>query len=131
MLMRFFPALAALLLGFSVVHTGWSQTAPGTWNRATWTVLHDGDSLDHAWTGGLTAPQWSPFDADLDGDDDLMAFDRDGSRVVVFERLANGDLTVNWEWAMGFPALVDWCLLRDFNCDGKADIFTRFWALFK
>ena len=124
MLMRFFPALAALLLGFIVVQTGWSQTAPGTWNRATWTVLHDGDSLDHAWTGGLTAPQWSPFDADLDGDDDLMAFDRDGSRVVVFERLANGDLTVNWEWAMGFPALVDWCLLRDFNCDGKADIFT-------
>ncbi|HAI01262.1 MAG TPA: hypothetical protein DCL98_07135, partial [Flavobacteriales bacterium] len=124
MLMRFFPALGALLLGFSVVHTGWSQTAPGTWNRATWTVLHDGDSLDHAWTGGLTAPQWSPFDADLDGDDDLMAFDRDGSRVVVFERLTNGDLTVNWEWAMGFPPLVDWCLLRDFNCDGKADIFT-------
>ena len=31
-----------------------------------------------------------------------MAFDRDGSRVLVFERLANGDLTVNWEWAWGF-----------------------------
>ena len=53
-----------------------------------------------------------------------MAFDRDGSRVLVFERLANGDLTVNWEWALGFPEMVDWCLLRDYNCDGKADIFT-------
>ena len=124
MLMRFFPALTAVLLGVGVAHTGGAQSLPGNWSRATWTVLHGGDSLDHAWTGGLTAPQWSPFDADLDGDDDLMAFDRDGSRVLVFERLANGDLTVNWEWALGFPEMVDWCLLRDYNCDGKADIFT-------
>ena len=26
------------------------------------------------------------------------------------------------EW----PELVDWCLLRDYNCDGKPDIFTSF-----
>ena len=39
------------------------------------------------WTGGLTAPQWSPFDADMDGVEDLFAFDRDGDRVLVFERV--------------------------------------------
>ena len=25
---------------------------------------------------------------------------------------------------LGVPEMVDWCLLRDYNCDGKADIFT-------
>ena len=70
-LMRFSPALAAFFLGFAVVQVGWAQSISGNWAQATWTVLHGGDSLDHAWTGGLTAPQWSPFDADLDGDEDL------------------------------------------------------------
>ena len=75
--------------------------------------------------GGLTAPQWSTIDADLDGDDDLFAFDRDGSRLLLFERVSEGNgLQIRWDWVEGWPAMVDWCLLRDYNCDGKADIFT-------
>ena len=111
---------AFLLLLLCLAITSQGQSIPDNWGRASWTVLHGDDSLNHAWTGGLTAPQWSPFDADLDGDEDLLAFDRDGNRILVFERLPNGDLTVNWEWASGLPEMVDWCLLRDYNCDGKA-----------
>ena len=51
------------------------------------TVFLDGSPMAHPFTGGLTAPQWSPIDLDGDGDEDLFAFDRDGNRVLAFERL--------------------------------------------
>ena len=89
-----------------------------------------GDNIaPNPWTGGLTAPQWSPFDADMDGVEDLFAFDRDGDRVLVFERVPsdlNESDRFTWrpDWSAGWPQMSGWCLLRDYNCDGKADIFT-------
>jgi len=101
-----------------------AQEMPPSWEPGTWPVVLDEVALSNPWVGGLTAPQWSAFDADLDGDDDLFAFDRDGSRVLMFERIAGEDLTLRWDWTEGWPDMVDWCLLRDYNCDGKPDIFT-------
>ena len=114
-----FPALLAALSPLS--H---AQEMPPSWVPGTWPVVLDEVALSNPWVGGLTAPQWSAFDADLDGDDDLFAFDRDGSRVLMFERIPGEDLTLRWDWTEGWPDMVDWCLLRDFNCDGKPDIFT-------
>ena len=114
-----FPALLAASSTLSN-----AQEIPPSWVPGTWPVMLDGESLSNPWAGGLTAPQWSAFDADLDGDDDLFAFDRDGSRVLMFERIPGEDLTLRWDWAEGWPDMVDWCLLRDYNCDGKPDIFT-------
>ena len=115
----FFPALLAALSTLS--H---AQEVPPSWVPGTWPVVLDEVALSNPWVGGLTAPQWSAFDADLDGDDDLFAFDRDGSRVLMFERIPGEDLTLRWDWTEGWPDMVDWCLLRDYNCDGKPDIFT-------
>ncbi|MGB0247166.1 MAG: FG-GAP repeat domain-containing protein [Flavobacteriales bacterium] len=114
-----FPALLAALSTLS--H---AQEVPPSWVPGTWPVVLDEVALSNPWVGGLTAPQWSAFDADLDGDDDLFAFDRDGSRVLMFERIPGEDLTLRWDWTEGWPDMVDWCLLRDYNCDGKPDIFT-------
>tara|TARA_B110000003_G_scaffold15065_2_gene14755 strand:- start:10618 stop:12915 length:2298 start_codon:yes stop_codon:yes gene_type:complete len=119
----------SLVLGWG--HLGKAQTMPNAWTHAPWTASIDNEDLTFPWAGGLTAPQWSPFDADLDGDDDLFAFDRDGSRILVFER-ATGEIEaeevwiLRWDWTENWPSMVDWCLLRDYNCDGKADIFTSF-----
>ena len=101
-----------------------AQDLPPSWEPGTWSVVLDEVALSNPWVGGLTAPQWSAFDADLDGDDDLFAFDRDGSRVLMFERIPGEDLTLRKDWTEGWPDMVDWCLLRDYNCDGKPDIFT-------
>ncbi len=101
-----------------------AQDLPPSWEPGTWSVVLDDVALSNPWVGGLTAPQWSAFDADLDGDDDLFAFDRDGSRVLMFERIPGEDLTLRKDWTEGWPDMVDWCLLRDYNCDGKPDIFT-------
>ena len=102
-----------------------AQTLAEGFSRASFEVLQEDVLLANPWVGGLTAPQWSTIDADLDGDDDLFAFDRDGSRLLLFERVSEGNgLQIRWDWVEGWPAMVDWCLLRDYNCDGKADIFT-------
>ena len=93
-------------------------------------VFEEGDILDNAWTGGFTAPQFSKIDVDMDGDEDLFVFDRDGWRKMVFLNTdpAPGNISYTYapEYADLFPDLRDWALLRDFDCDGKPDIFTSF-----
>lgn len=88
-------------------------------------VITGNDTLSNPWTGGLTAPQWSPIDFDNDGDEDLFAFDRDGFRLLAFERTELG-----WhyrpKWVQGWPDIQEWCLLRDYDCDGRPDIFTSY-----
>ena len=86
-------------------------------------VVVGNDTLDNPWTGGLTAPQWSPIDLDFDGDEDLFAFDRDGHRLLAFER-DGSDWIYRPEWVVGWPNLQEWVLLRDYDCDGNPDIFT-------
>ena len=113
-------ALYALLLNFSLY---------GQWDygfiESIIPVVVNGDTLENPWAGGLTAPQWSPIDFDEDGDEDLFAFDKDGYRLLAFERTNDG-----WKyqpnWVKGWPELQEWCLLRDYDCDGKADIFSGF-----
>lgn len=88
-------------------------------------VALEGEIMAHPFTGGLRAPQWSPIDMDGDGDEDLFMFDRDGSRILVFER-NNSSWTERPDWSEGWPEMRDWVLLRDFDCDGLPDLFTSF-----
>lgn len=56
-----------------------------------------------------------------------MLFDRTGDVVLPFiNNLTGGSQAYRYapEYARPFPALNDWMLLRDFNQDGAADIFT-------
>lgn len=82
------------------------------------------DTLLYPFTGGLNAPQFSNIDLDGDGKQDLFVFDRIGDRVFCFLRKNN-----RWEHApqfeVQFPKLYKWALLKDYNCDGKPDIFTE------
>ena len=73
--------------------------------------------------GGLNCPQFSPVDMNNDGKQDIFIFDRIGNVRLTF--LSNGtgfDYTP--QYISNFPELNDWALLRDFNGDGIADIFT-------
>lgn len=83
--------------------------------------------LKFAWAGGLNSPQFSEIDLNMDGTMDLFVFDRHGSRVLTF--LNNGtsnqvDYTYAPEYINEFPEMFGWALLRDFDGDGKNDIFT-------
>jgi hypothetical protein len=89
---------------------------------------YDGDTLLNPWVGGFNSVQFSEIDLDLDGIKDLFVFDRTGNKVSTF--INSGIASqVSYRHAPSysklFPeGLTDWVLLRDFNCDGKMDIFS-------
>ncbi len=89
---------------------------------------NSGALLPNAWCGGINAAHISMFDADLDGEqDDLFIFDKAGDRTLVFEGVWNGsEKEYHYMTAESnqFPNLLNFALLRDYDCDGKKDIFT-------
>lgn len=93
-------------------------------------VVQGADTLPHAWVGGLNAPQFSTIDLNGDGRLDLYAFDRETSRSYTFLNVASAAGTGRrWQYApiyeSAFPTdLASWVQLRDYDCDGRPDIFT-------
>jgi len=84
----------------------------------------NGKSLSMAWAGGLNSAQINTIDFDGDGKQDMVIYDRAAAKILPFRNTGN-----KYEYAPDyeilFPASVNaWMLLRDFNCDGKKDLFT-------
>lgn len=83
--------------------------------------------LTNPWAGGLNWGQYSKIDLDQDGLKDLFVFDRSGNVVVTFRNEGSPgiiDYVHDFKYQPMFPALHDWALLADYNCDGKNDIFS-------
>lgn len=84
----------------------------------------DGDNLTMPWAGGLNAAQFNTMDLNGDGAEDLVLFDRMANKVITFINSDNQYIPAP-EFENLFPAeITNWLLLRDYNCDGKKDIFT-------
>ncbi|MCF6352108.1 MAG: T9SS type A sorting domain-containing protein [Cyclobacteriaceae bacterium] len=80
--------------------------------------------LDQPFSGGFIAPQYSVIDLDLDGVNDLFVFDRASSKVFTY-LFKEGKYAYEPLFESYFPqGLTNWVLLRDYNCDGKMDLFT-------
>jgi hypothetical protein len=92
-------------------------------------VVQGTDTLAHAWAGGLNAPQFSSIDLNFDGQLDLYAFDRQTLRSYTFLNVAAPTGGRRWQYAPvyenAFPSDMDsWASLRDYDCDGRPDLFT-------
>jgi hypothetical protein len=84
----------------------------------------DGTAVNLPWAGGLNAVQTNTLDLNHDGKDDLVLFDRMGNKVLTYLRTETS-FSYNPEYEEFFPEdVLNWVLLRDFNCDGKKDLFT-------
>jgi hypothetical protein len=92
-------------------------------NKASF-KLGGSDTLLYPFTGGYNAPQFNKIDLDGDNILDLMVFDRHGSKLTTYLWKA-GKYVYAPEHESQFPPLFKWVLLRDYNCDGKLDIFTE------
>ncbi|GJM60187.1 T9SS type A sorting domain-containing protein [Persicobacter diffluens] len=78
-----------------------------------------------AWAGGLNSPQINNFDLDGDGIDDLILYDRDNNQLKTFI-WREDHYEFSPESALPFPTDISgWLLIRDFNQDGRPDIFTK------
>ncbi|MBI3512187.1 MAG: T9SS type A sorting domain-containing protein [Bacteroidetes bacterium] len=90
-------------------------------------VFSGATQLPYAWAGGMNFCQFSDIDLNQDGISDLFVFDRTGNKITTYinHGTANQiDYELASQYSYQFPLLHDWVLLRDYNCDGKEDIFT-------
>src|ERR1035437_1219463 len=91
-------------------------------------VYENGDTLKFPWVGGHNYVQVSEIDINQDGIKDLFVFDRTGNKITTYinKGIPNTVSYVDssFKYAGRFPHLEGWALLRDYNCDGKPDIFT-------
>lgn len=81
------------------------------------------DTLPAPWVGGINGVRFSEIDLNLDGTPDLVAFEKHGNRILPFLQ-ENGRYHFAPQYIPHFPKLHDWAIFKDYNLDGKADIFT-------
>ncbi|MCB9195576.1 MAG: T9SS type A sorting domain-containing protein [Flavobacteriales bacterium] len=88
-------------------------------------VIENNIELTNPWTGGMNSVQVSKIDLNSDGIEDLFVFDRTGNSIItyIWDNI-NSKWIFSPEYARKFPKLEYWVLLRDYNCDGKKDIFS-------
>ncbi|HET6991518.1 MAG TPA: FG-GAP-like repeat-containing protein, partial [Bacteroidia bacterium] len=104
-----------------------SQTTMGFTRVDSVPVFINSNQLLFPWAGGLNFCQFSDIDLNQDGIMDLFVFDRSGNKIQTY--INNGtpnqvDYVLAPQYVSKFPLMHDWALLRDYNCDGKMDIFT-------
>ncbi|NJO01511.1 MAG: T9SS type A sorting domain-containing protein [Bacteroidia bacterium] len=91
-------------------------------------VIVSGKLLANPWAGGMNSAQFSTMDLDGDQTDDLVYFDKTASRLFCFlaTRQSNS-LSYRYapEYSFLFPRFTGWLLLRDYDQDGKKDIFAH------
>ena len=90
-------------------------------------LTENGDTIKNPFSGGLNAPQFSEIDLNFDGIKDLFVYDREDGVIKTFINggtLNTVDYNYSNEYWDKFPELRNFALLRDYNCDGKEDIFT-------
>lgn len=80
--------------------------------------------LPFAWAGGLNTVQINKMDLNGDTIEDLVLFDRTADKVLPY-LARNNDYQYSPEYEYFFPSdLNNFLLLRDYNGDGRKDIFT-------
>ena len=95
-----------------------------TLNRDTSLKFQEnGVEFTSALAGGINSGQFSNIDLDLDGIMDIVVFDKSGNKLSPFIN-NNGTFIYAPKYRENFPAINDWVILADYNCDGKNDIFT-------
>lgn len=109
-----------LVLGASPAEAQESyQFSPSTraqlWTSAT-------DSLALGFAGGLNNAQFFNLDINGDGTQDLIVFDREGSRWLPFQRVS-GHWRYRPQWVAHFPEVDNWVVFADYSCDGIPDLF--------
>jgi len=114
--------LLALSVFLSVI--AWAQPVQFSISNKASIKMGGPDTLLFPYTGGLNAPQFNKIDLDGDNIADLMVFDRTGNKVLTYLWKGNRFVYAP-EFESQFPPLFKWVLLRDYNCDGKLDIFTE------
>lgn len=84
----------------------------------------NGKQLKMPWAGGINSAQVNTLDLNADSKQDIVIFDKGANKVWTYVQDQNAYRYAP-EYESLFPSEVyAFLLLRDYNCDGKKDIFT-------
>ena len=86
----------------------------------------NGEVYNMALAGGLNQPHFSTMDFDKDGKLDLLAFDKEGNKTMVFLNTSqNGVISYQYapKFEYLFPQATEFMRLVDYNDDGKPDLW--------
>lgn len=88
--------------------------------------IHIQDSLNNQGeiTGGANAPMYSMLDVNNDSKKDLFVFDRHSRKILVY-LFVEGKYIHSPKYESLFPTVSNWVLFKDYNKDGKEDLWTR------
>ncbi len=84
----------------------------------------NGKFLLNPWAGGINSAQVNTMDLNADGLDDVVIYDKAASKISTFLAV-NNTYRYAPEYEALFPDEIStFVVLRDYNCDGRKDIFT-------
>lgn len=85
-----------------------------------------GDELKYnAADGGLTSPLFYTFDINGDNTPELIIYDKTGEKFIVYKLNVSSNQYKLWlNPPILFPRISNWAIVRDYNNDGIADLFT-------
>lgn len=89
-------------------------------------VFRNGSEIKNPWAGGINYGEVGTMDLNQDGRSDVVVFDKIGGRITTYiDSKSSGAAEFDYapEYRNSFPYAKEWMLLRDFNCDGKKDVF--------
>ena len=111
-------------LFFIFYHVAFAQSGI-RYHTNTIVINQANDTLNMPWAGGLNSPQFNSIDLDGDGDSDLAIFERASNRFKTFRNTGSAYI-YDPSLAYVLPDGLDsWVLMKDYNCDGRKDIFTN------
>lgn len=98
--------------------------------RDTITVIENGYVLKMPWANGINFSNVSNIDLNGDNKKDLVVFDRLNlygvGRFRCFINIGSAGQTKykeDWRQSYMFPQVTNWAVFKDYNCDGKEDLF--------
>lgn len=113
-----------LFIAIILCLNSYSQYVYSDWDSIE--VRINNQVLEFPFLGGFNAPQFNEIDLNADGIMDLIIFDRSGNRLSPFINKGISN-TIKYEYAPQyinhFPKMGYWLITRDYNCDGKMDLF--------
>lgn len=96
-------------------------------NDALPVVNEDDGNLAMPFSGGFNYISAGAIDLNMDGEDDLVLFDRSGDRTTPLV-WSGGEENMGYEFSHEYinllPEAEFFMVFKDFNCDGMADVFT-------
>lgn len=92
-------------------------------------LFENSGQLPYPWAGGLNYTLAGEIDLNFDGINDLVLFDKSGNKIVPFLNAGTPNAvsyTFSPEYRKNFPSLKEWVVVRDYDRDGRADIFAYY-----